>query len=78
VATILIVDDEEIHARAARPLPRPRAGTRARWSRRPRRRTLACASVRPQLVLLDCASGEVDGLETLREMKSSTRRCPSS
>ena len=69
MATILIVDDEEIHARA---LGRFLAG-RGHTCEVATSATGALESmraVRPHLVLLDLRLGEVDGLETLRELKA--------
>src|SRR2546427_577402 len=68
VATILIVDDEEIHARALGRFFDRRGHTCEVVISAP----AALAAVRagrPQLVLLDMRLGEVDGLETLREMR---------
>ena len=68
MATILIVDDEEIHARALGRFFDRRGHTCEVVISAP----AALAAVRagrPHLVLLDMRLGEVDGLETLREMR---------
>jgi two-component system, NtrC family, response regulator AtoC len=68
VATILIVDDEEIHARALGRF----LGARGHTCEVVTSAAAAHAAlrvVRPHLVLLDLRLGEVDGLVTLREIK---------
>src|SRR2546427_8582801 len=68
VATILIVDDEEIHARALGRFFDRRGHTCEVVTSAPAG-LVAVRAGRPQLVLLDMRLGEVDGLETLREMR---------
>src|SRR5207247_7447706 len=69
VSTILIVDDEEIHARAlARFLSGRGHACEVATSHAAALEALRAA--RPQLVLLDLRLGDVDGLETLRQVKS--------
>jgi DNA-binding NtrC family response regulator len=68
VATILIVDDEEIHARALGRF----LGARGHACEVVTSAAAAHAALRvarPHLVLLDLRLGEVDGLVTLREIK---------
>jgi two-component system, NtrC family, response regulator AtoC len=75
VSTILIVDDEEIHARALARFLGARghacevavSGAAAR---------AALATVRPHLVLLDMRLGDADGLELLPEIKASDPGLP--
>ena len=69
MSTILIVDDEEIHARAlARFLGGRGHPCEVATSHAAALEALRAA--RPQLVLLDLRLGDVDGLETLRQVKS--------
>jgi len=69
VATILIVDDEEIHARALGRFLGGRGHTCDVVTSAPAAHEIL-KTVRPHLVLLDIRLGEVDGLETLREIKA--------
>ena len=68
MATILIVDDEEIHARALGRFLGARGHTCEVVTSAPAAHA-ALRLVRPHLVLLDLRLGEVDGLITLREIK---------
>ena len=68
MANILIIDDEEIHARALGRFFDRRGHTCEVVTSAPPG-LAAVRAGRPQLVLLDMRLGEVDGLETLREMR---------
>ena len=68
MANILIIDDEEIHARALGRFFDRRGHTCEVVTSAPAG-LAALRAGRPQLVLLDMRLGEVDGLETLREMR---------
>ncbi len=69
MSTVLIVADEEIHARAlARFLGGRGYACEVATSHAAALEALRAA--RPQLVLLDLRLGDVDGLETLRQVKS--------
>ena len=68
MANILIIDDEEIHARALGRFFDRRGHTCEVVTSAPAG-LVAVRAGRPQLVLLDMRLGEVDGLETLREMR---------
>jgi two-component system, NtrC family, response regulator AtoC len=73
--SILIVDDEETHARAlARFLGRRRHATTVAVSATQARTALAKS--RPDLVLLDQRLGETDGIELLREAQASDPELP--
>jgi DNA-binding NtrC family response regulator len=75
MASILIVDDEETHARAlARFLDRRRYGTTVAVSATQARAALAKS--RPDLVLLDQRLGEEDGLVLLRESQAADPELP--
>ena len=69
MSTILIVDDEEIHARALGRFLGGRGHTCEVATSAPAARE-ALKIVRPHLVLLDLRLGDADGLDTLREMKA--------
>jgi DNA-binding NtrC family response regulator len=69
VATILIVDDEEIHARALGRFLGGRGHSCEVATSAPAARE-ALRVVRPHLVLLDLRLGDADGLDTLREIKT--------
>jgi len=69
VATILIVDDEDIHARALGRFLGGRGHACEVVTSAPAAHE-ALRLARPHLVLLDMRLGEVDGLETLREIKA--------
>jgi len=68
VATILIVDDEDIHARALGRFLGARGHT-CEVSTSAAAAHAALRVLRPHLVLLDLRLGDVDGLVTLREIK---------
>jgi len=69
VATILIVDDEEIHARALGRFLAGRGHT-CEVATSAAGALESMRAVRPHLVVLDLRLGDVDGLETLRELKT--------
>ncbi len=68
MSSILIVDDEEIHARALGRFLGGR-GHACEVAASHAAALEAMRAARPQLVLLDLRLGDVDGLETLREIK---------
>jgi DNA-binding NtrC family response regulator len=69
VATILIVDDEDIHARALGRFLAGRGHACEVATSAPAARE-ALRAVRPHLVLLDLRLGDADGLDVLREIKA--------
>jgi two-component system response regulator AtoC len=69
VSSILIVDDEEIHARALGRFLVGRGHACEVVTSAPAARE-ALRVVRPHLVLLDLRLGDADGLDTLREIKA--------
>jgi two-component system response regulator AtoC len=69
VSSILIVDDEEIHARALGRFLGGRGHACEVVTSAPAARE-ALRVVRPHLVLLDLRLGDADGLDTLREIKA--------
>ncbi|HYR96611.1 MAG TPA: sigma 54-interacting transcriptional regulator, partial [Candidatus Binatus sp.] len=69
MSTILIVDDEEIHARALGRFLGGRGHTCEVVTSAPAARD-ALKVVRPHLVLLDLRLGDADGLDTLREIRA--------